>query len=111
MNLALGASLLFLANITFIIAAVISPFSGWACTLAATGGQQLESDALVVGCALRHHRGSNGRIRAIGLAAIDESHIRDRLEAEVFRGATVVEYHVVSSAPMGVQMIVQSESR
>ena len=47
----------------------------------------------------------------LGTVAVDESHIRERLETEVFAGATVVEYDVVSSVPLGVQLIVQSESR
>ena len=108
-NLALGASLLFLANITFIIAAGYITF-------------------LWLGMHPRGNRaGSFNQTRSwwvvlciitvivtvlfarLGSRAIDESHIRDRLEAEVFRGATVVEYQIVSTAPMGVQMIVQSE--
>ena len=39
----------------------------------------------------------------LGTVAVDESHIRERLETEVFAGATVVEYDVVSSVPLGVQ--------
>lgn len=109
-NLALGAALLFLANITFIIAAGYITFL-W---LGMHPSGNRAGDSLnqtrwwwVVLCVITV--AVTVVFARLGSQAIDESHIRDRLEAEVFRGATVVEYHVVSSAPMRVQMIVQSE--
>lgn len=45
----------------------------------------------------------------LGSQAIDEAQIREQLQAEAFHGATVVEYHVISSVPLSVQLIVQSD--
>ena len=109
-NLTIGASLLFLANITFIIAAQYITFL-W------LGMQPNESREGVTA----------GQSRVwwfvlviltifvaavffqLGSQAVDEAQIREQLEAEVFLDATVEEYDVVSALPMGVQLVVQSE--
>ncbi|MCY4536830.1 MAG: DUF389 domain-containing protein [Chloroflexi bacterium] len=111
-NLALGASLLFLANITFIIAAGYITFL-W---LGMHPGESREGAGLkqprlwwIVLCFITV--AVTGVFARLGSQAIDESHIRERLETEVFSGATVVEYHVISSVPLGVQLIVQSEKQ
>ncbi len=108
-NLALGASLLFLANITFIIASGYITFLwlGMHPSGNRTGSMNQTRSWWIVLCIITVV--VTVVFARLGSQAIDESHIRDRLEAEVFPGATVVEYHVVSSAPMGVQMIVQTE--
>lgn len=109
-NLTIGASLLFLANITFIIAAQYITFLwlGMHPTESREGVTAGQSRVwwfvlviltiLVAAIFLR-----------LGSQAVDEAHIREQLEAEVFIDATVVEYDVVSSLPIGVQLIVQSE--
>ena len=45
----------------------------------------------------------------LGSQAVDEAHIREQLQAEAFHGATVVEYQVITSVPLEVQLIVQSD--
>ncbi len=111
-NLAIGASLLFLANITFIIASQYTTFLwlGMHPNENREGATAKRSRVwwimlviITIGVALVFVK--------LGTVAVDESHIRERLETEVFAGATVVEYDVVSSVPLGVQLIVQSESR
>lgn len=111
-NLTIGASLLFLANITFIIAAQYSTFLwlGLHPNESREGVTARQSRVwwfvlviLTIGAALIFLR--------LGSQAVDEAHIREQLEAEVFVDATVVEYDLVSSLPLGVQLIVQSERR
>jgi len=109
-DLAFGANLLFLANIAFIIAAQYSTFL-W---MGMRPSKDREGETL-------------NRSRAwwivlflttlivllifarLGSQAVDEAQIREQLQAEAFHGATVVEYHVISSLPLSVQMIVQSD--
>ena len=109
LNLALGASLLFLANITFIIAAGYITFLwlGMHPRGIRSGNSNQTRFWWIVLCVITI--AVTAVFARLGSRAIDESHIRDRLEAEVFPGASVVEYHVVPSAPLGVHMIVQSE--
>ena len=111
-NLTIGASLLFLANITFVIASQYITFLwlGMHPNEYREGATAKRSRVwwivlviITIGVALIFVK--------LGTVAVDESHIRERLETEVFAGATVVEYDVVSSVPLGVQLIVQSESR
>ena len=109
-SLAIGANLLFLANIAFIIAAQYITF-------------------LWMGLHPREDREgvTLNRSRAwwfvlffvtiivllvfarLGSQAVDEAHIRERLQAEAFQGATVVEYQVITSVPLEVLLIVQSD--
>ena len=109
-DLAFGANLLFLANIAFIIAAQYITFL-W------MGMHPSEA----------REGASQGRLRLwrlmlavvtllvllifarLGSQAIDEAHVRARLEAEAFHGATVVEYHVITGLPLGVQLLVQAD--
>ena len=109
-DLAFGANLLFLANIAFIIAAQYITFL-W------MGMHPSEA----------REGASRGRLRLwrlmlavvtllvllifarLGSQAIDEAHVRARLEAEAFNGATVVEYHVITGLPLGVQLLVQAD--
>lgn len=109
-DLAVGANLLFLANIAFIIAAQYSTFL-W---MGMRPGQERE------GASRRHLRVWRLMLAVIALLvllvfarlgsqAIDEAHIRARLEAEAFHGATVVEYHVITGLPLGVQLLVQAD--
>lgn len=109
-DLAFGANLLFLANIAFIIAAQYSTFlwMGMHPTEDREGATLNRSRAwwivlflttlivLVI-------------FARLGSQAIDEAHIREQLQAEAFHGAAVVEYHVISSVPLSVQLIVQSD--
>ncbi len=110
LDLAFGANLLFLANIAFIIAAQYSTFL-W---MGMRPGQERE------GASRRHLRVWRLMLAVIALLvllvfarlgsqAIDEAHIRARLEAEAFHGATVVEYHVITGMPPGVQLLVQAD--
>ena len=110
LNLAVGAALLFLANITFIIAAQYITFL-WL-------GMHPREDRngasvnrprvwwlvllIITACAMF-------AFARLGTQAIDEAHIRERLENEAFSGATVVDYHVSATSPLAVQMVVQSE--
>ncbi|MDE2749266.1 MAG: TIGR00341 family protein [Chloroflexota bacterium] len=110
MDLAIGANLLFLANIAFIIAAQYSTFlwMGMRPTEEREGVTLNRSRAwwivlflitLVVLVVFAR----------LGSQAIDEAHIRERLEAEAFHGAQVVDYQVISSVPLSVQFSVQSD--
>lgn len=109
-DLALGANLLFLANIAFIVAAQYITFL-WM-------GMQPTEDR--EGATLNRSRAWWIVLflttliillvfARLGSQAIDEAQIRERLQAEAFHGATVVEYHVISSVPLSVQLIVQSD--
>lgn len=109
-DLAFGANLLFLANIAFIIAAQYITFL-W---MGMHPSQERE------GASRRHLRVWRLMLAVIALLvllvfgrlgsqAIDEAHIRARLEAEAFHGATVVEYHVITGLPLGVQLLVQAD--
>ncbi len=109
-DLAFGANLLFLANIAFIIAAQYITFL-W---MGMHPSQERE------GASRRHLRVWRLMLAVIALLvllvfgrlgsqAIDQAHIRARLEAEAFHGATVVEYHVIRGLPLGVQLLVQAD--
>ena len=109
-DLASGASLLFLANIAFIIAAQYITFL-W---MGMRPSQERE------GKSHRHLRVWRLMLVVIALLvllvfgrlgsqAVDEAHIRARLEAEAFNGATVVEYQVITGLPPGVQLLVQAD--
>ncbi|MCY4464459.1 MAG: TIGR00341 family protein [Chloroflexi bacterium] len=109
-DLAFGANLLFLANIAFIIAAQYITFL-W---MGMHPSQERE------GASRRHLRIWRLMLAVVtllvllifarlGSQAIDEAHIRARLEAEAFHGATVVEYHVITGLPLGVQLLVQAD--
>jgi len=109
-DLAFGANLLFLANIAFIIAAQYITFL-WM-------GMQPTKDR--EGATLNRSRAWWFVLFLItlivlvifarlGSQAVDEAHIRERLQAEAFHGAQVVEYHVISSVPLNVQLVVQSD--
>ncbi len=109
-DLAFGANLLFLANIAFIIAAQYITFL-W---MGMRPSQERE------GASRRHLRIWRLMLAVIALLvllvfgrlgsqAIDQAHIRARLEAEAFHGATVVEYHVIRGLPLGVQLLVQAD--
>ena len=109
-NLAIGANLLFLANITFIIAAQYITFlwMGMGPTEDREGSTQSRTRAwwlvLFVITIL-----VTGIFARLGSQAVDEAHIRERLQYEAFNGAAVVEYHVISSVPLSVQLLVQSD--
>ena len=108
-DLAFGANLLFLANIAFIIAAQYITFlwMGMHPTEDREGATLNRSRAwwivlfittLIVLLVFAR----------LGSQAIDEAHIREQLQAEAFHGAKIVEYHVIASVPLSVQLIVQS---
>ena len=109
-DLALGANLLFLANIAFIVAAQYITFlwMGMHPTKDREGASLNRSRAwwivlfLITLIVLLI-------FARLGSQAVDEAHIRERLQAEAFHGAQVVEYHVISSVPFSVQLIVQSD--
>ncbi|MYE79557.1 MAG: TIGR00341 family protein [Chloroflexi bacterium] len=109
-DLAFGANLLFLANIAFIIAAQYITFL-W---MGMHPSQERE------GATRRNLQVWRLMLAVIavlvllvfarrGSLAIDEAHIRARLEAEAFPGATVVEYNVIRGLPLGVQLLVQAD--
>ncbi len=109
-SLAIGANLLFLANIAFIIAAQYITFlwMGMHPTEDREGATLNQSRAwwfvlffVTIIVLLVFAR--------LGSQAIDEAHIRERLQAEAFHGATVVEYQVITSVPLEVLLIVQSD--
>ena len=109
-SLAIGANLLFLANIAFIIAAQYSTFlwMGMHPTKDREGATLNRSRAwwfvlftITIIVLLVFAR--------LGSQAVDEAHIREQLQAEAFHGATVVEYQVITSVPLEVQLIVQSD--
>ena len=109
-SLAMGASLLFLANIAFIIAAQYITFL-WmgmhptedreGATLNRSRLWWLVLFIVTIVVLLVFAR--------LGSQAIDEAHIRERLQAEAFHGAIVVEYQVITSVPLEVLLIVQSD--
>ncbi len=109
-SLAIGANLLFLANIAFIIAAQYITFL-WM-------GMHPSEDR--EGATLNRSRAWWFVLFTItiiillvfarlGSQAVDEAHIRERLQAEAFHGAIVVEYQVITSVPLEVLLIVQSD--
>ncbi|MCY3779352.1 MAG: DUF389 domain-containing protein [Chloroflexi bacterium] len=109
-NLAIGANLLFLANIAFIIAAQYITFlwMGMHPTEDREGATLNRSRAwwfvlfvTTIMILLVFARLSS--------RAVDEAHIRERLQAEAFHGATIVEYQVITSVPREVLLIVQSD--
>ena len=109
-SLAIGANLLFLANITFIIASqyIMFLWMGMHPTEDREGATLNRSRIwwlvlLVITIFV------SVAFARLGFRAVDEAHIRERLQAEAFKGATVVEYHVISSVPLGVQLLVQSD--
>lgn len=109
-DLAFGANLLFLANIAFIIAAQYITFlwMGMHPTEDREGASLNQSRAwwfvlfvITIILLLVFARLSS--------QAVDEAHIRERLQAEAFHGAIVVEYQVITSVPLEVLLIVQSD--
>ena len=109
-DLAFGANLLFLANIAFIIAAQYITFlwMGMHPTEDREGATLNRSRAWWIVLFLTTLIVLLVFAR-LGSQAIDEAHIREQLQAEAFHGAQVVEYHVISSVPLSVQLIVQSD--
>ncbi|MDE2635652.1 MAG: TIGR00341 family protein [Chloroflexota bacterium] len=108
-DLAFGANLLFLANIAFIIAAQYITFlwMGMHPTEDREGATLNRSRAWWIVLFLTTLIVLLVFAR-LGSQAIDEAHIREQLQAEAFHGAKIVEYHVISSVPLSVQLIVQS---
>ena len=109
-DLAFGANLLFLANIAFIIAAQYITFlwMGMHPTEAREGASLRQSRAwwlvlfiITVILLLVFAR--------LGSRAINEAHVREELETEIFDGAVVSEYHVIASVPLAVTLVVQSD--
>ncbi len=109
-SLAIGANLLFLANIAFIIAAQYITFlwMGMHPTEDREGATLNRSRAwwfvpftITIIVLLVFAR--------LGSQAVDEAYIREQLQAEAFHGATVVDYQVITSVPLEVQLIVQSD--
>ena len=108
--MAIGANLLFLANIAFIIAAQYITFL-WmgihptedreGATLNRSRAWWLVLFIITILVLLVFARLSS--------QAVDEAHIRERLQAEAFHGATVVEYQVITSVPLEVLLIIQSD--
>jgi len=110
-NLALGATLLFLTNITFIIASQYITFlwlgmrpdearEGVTANLSRIWWVLLASLTMVVFFVFVQ----------LGSQSVDEVQIRDQLQAEVFTNAESVDYDVISSVPFGAEIIVQSET-
>ena len=64
---------------------------------------------MVAGAAGHHGAGDADFPRSLASQAVDESQIRARLEAEVFAGATVVDYQVAATVPLEVHLTVQTE--
>ncbi len=109
-DLAFGANLLFLANIAFIIAAQYITFlwMGMHPTEDREGASLNQSRAwwfvlfvITIVMLLVFAR--------LGSQAVDEAHVREQLQAEAFHGATVVEYQVITSVPLEVLLLVQSD--
>ncbi len=109
-NLAFGSSLLFLANITFIIVAQYVIFL-WM-------GMHPHEDR--EGATLNQSRAWWFVLFVIttvvllvfvrlGSRAVDEAIVREQLQAQAFPGAQVVEYQVSSGASLEVQLLVQSD--
>lgn len=109
-DLAFGANLLFLANIAFIIAAQYITFlwMGMHPTEDREGVTLNRSRAWWIVLFLTTLIVLLVFAR-LGSQAVDEAHIREQLQAEAFHGAKIVEYHVISSVPLSVQLIVQSD--
>lgn len=109
-DLAFGANLLFMANIAFIIAAQYITFLwlGMHPTDDREGATLNRSRAWWIVLFLTTLIVLLVFAR-LGSQAIDEAHIREQLQAEAFHGAQIVEYHVISSVPLSVQLIVQSD--
>ena len=109
-DLAFGANLLFLANIAFIIAAQYSTFlwMGMRPTEDREGATLKLSRAWWIVLFLTTAIVLLVFAR-LGSQAVDEAQVREQLQAAAFHGATVVEYHVISSLPLHVQLIVQSD--
>ena len=109
-DLAFGATLLFLANIAFIIAAQYITFLWMGMHPSAeregASRQRLQAWRLILAVVTTLVLLVFARL---GSQAIDEAAIRARLEAEAFPGATVVEYHVITGLPLGVQLLVQAD--
>ena len=110
LSLAFGSNLLFLANIAFIIAAQYITFlwMGLHPTEDREGASLNRSRVwwfvlIVVTTAVLLV------FARLGSQAVDEAAIRERLQAEAFHGAPVVEYQVITSVPLEVQLIVQSD--
>lgn len=108
-NLAIGASLLFLANITFIIAAQYITFlwlgvrpdearEGVTANLARVWWVLLASMTVVVFVIFVQ----------LGSQSIDEVEVSERLAEEVFTDAEDVQYDVISSVPFSAEIVVQS---
>lgn len=109
-SLAIGANLLFLANIAFIIAAQYITFlwMGMRPTEDREGATLNRSRAwwfvlffITIMILMVFAR--------LGSQAVDEAHIRERLQAEAFHGAAIVEYQVITSVPLEVLLVVQSD--
>ncbi len=109
-DLAFGANLLFLANIAFIIAAQYITFlwMGMHPTEDREGASLNQSRAwwfvlfvITIILLLVFAR--------LGSQAVDEAHVREQLQAEAFHGASVVEYQVITSVPLEVLLLVQSD--
>ena len=109
-DLAFGANLLFLANIAFIIAAQYITFlwMGMHPTEAREGASLRQSRAwwivlsvITLMLLLVFAR--------LGSQAVNEAHVREQLETEIFDGAAVSEYHVIASVPLAVTLVVQSD--
>lgn len=109
-NMAIGATLLFLANITFIIASQYITFlwlgmrpdksrEGVTANLTRVWWAVLAALTVIVMVVFVQ----------LGSQAVDEQQIIEQLETEVFLNADVVDYQVVSSVPLGIQLTVQSE--
>lgn len=109
-DLAFGANLLFLANISFIIAAQYTTFlwMGMHPSEDREGATLNRSRAWWIVLFLTTLIILLVFVR-LGSQAVDEAHIREQLQAEAFHGAQVVDYHVISSVPLSVQLIVQSD--
>ena len=109
-SLAIGASLLFLANIAFIIASQYITFL-WM-------GMHPKEDR--EGATLYTSRAwwfvlffltviTLAVFARLSSQAVDEAQVRERLQNEAFHGAMVVEYQVISALPLRVQLLLQSD--
>jgi len=109
-NLAIGATLLFLTNITFIIAAQYITFlwlgmrpdktrEGVTANLARVWWVVLASITATVLFVFVQ----------LGSQAVDQVDLRERLDDEVFETADILEFEILSNVPLEVELIVQSE--
>lgn len=109
-NLAIGATLLFLANITFIIASQYITFL-W------LGMRPDETREGVTANLTRVWWFILASLTAfvlfvfvgLGSRAVDEVQLRERLDNEVFIEADVLEFDVLSNVPLSIELTVQSE--